>query len=327
MPSNVDHAKILTEFRKQVESEGILKAGDTIGTDDYTLLRFLKARDFDIKNAKSMLEKCQHWRKTVEGVGLDTLYDEIDPFDYPERDTVFKYWPLWFHKTDKEGRPINIQLFGQMNATALFKEVPRDRQWKAFCTNCEVMTREILPACSKARGERVGDAYCIIDLKGFGLSQFWSIKGLVRDSFKISQDYYPETMGHVTVINAPATFAIIWNAIKPWLAPATVKKIDIQGSDYQAALLRDIDADNLPSFLGGNCTCGGGKEGCKGVDSGPWLDGRVYHGHGPSKYRSTKEDTLVNTTPVQNPIALSEKTAVISQADIPEPRLPAEDVL
>ena len=28
-----------------------------------------------------MLSNCQKWRQTVEGVGLDALYDEIDPFD------------------------------------------------------------------------------------------------------------------------------------------------------------------------------------------------------------------------------------------------------
>jgi len=28
-----------------------------------------------------MLVKCQEWRRTVEGVGLDAIYDEIDPFD------------------------------------------------------------------------------------------------------------------------------------------------------------------------------------------------------------------------------------------------------
>lgn len=43
--------------------------------------RFLRARKFDIKNSKIMLSNCQHWRKTVEGVGLDALYDQIDPFD------------------------------------------------------------------------------------------------------------------------------------------------------------------------------------------------------------------------------------------------------
>jgi hypothetical protein len=59
-----------------------------------------------------MFTECQQWRKTVEGVGVDRIYQEIDPWDvspvlenlngrmsfssffqYPERESVFKYWP------------------------------------------------------------------------------------------------------------------------------------------------------------------------------------------------------------------------------------------
>ena len=36
-------------------------------------------------------------------------------------------------------------------------------------------------------------------------------------------------MGRLIVVNAPATFTIIWSAVKPWLAPETVAKIDILG--------------------------------------------------------------------------------------------------
>lgn len=43
--------------------------------------RFLRARKFDLKQAKTMLVNCQHWRKTVEDVGIDELYRQIDPFD------------------------------------------------------------------------------------------------------------------------------------------------------------------------------------------------------------------------------------------------------
>lgn len=28
-----------------------------------------------------MWKNCQHWRSTVEGVGIDELYRQIDPFD------------------------------------------------------------------------------------------------------------------------------------------------------------------------------------------------------------------------------------------------------
>ncbi|KAF8510071.1 CRAL-TRIO domain-containing protein [Hysterangium stoloniferum] len=287
MSSSTSKDEILVEFRRQLESEGILSPGDTIGADDDTLLRFLRARKFDLKNAKVMFEKCQDWRKNVEGVGLDALYEEIDPFDYPERNTVFKYWPLLFHK---KGRPINIQWFGQFDLNALYKEVTPERQWKAFLVNCDALTREILPECTKVKGETVNTIYGIIDLKGFSLNQFWKIKSIVRESFQISQDYYPETMGQLVVINAPATFTIIWTVIKPWLAPETVAKIDILGSDYTDTLLKHVDAENLPESLGGTCTCEG-LGGCRVSSAGPWLDGRVYKGHGPSKYRDNSIGT------------------------------------
>lgn len=61
-----------------------------------------------------MFADCQRWRKTVEGVGIDKLYADMDPFDvgelllfaiallmspeYPEREAVFECWPMWFHK-------------------------------------------------------------------------------------------------------------------------------------------------------------------------------------------------------------------------------------
>lgn len=79
--------------------------------------RFLRARKLKIEEAKKMVINCQEWRKTVEGVGIDALYDQIDPLDasfyiiyrvvvyscwlfdqYPDRELVSKYWPFYYHK-------------------------------------------------------------------------------------------------------------------------------------------------------------------------------------------------------------------------------------
>lgn len=49
--------------------------------------RFLRARKYDTKQAKKMLNDCQEWRRSVEGVGIDKLYQEIDPFDV-------SHWPM-----------------------------------------------------------------------------------------------------------------------------------------------------------------------------------------------------------------------------------------
>jgi hypothetical protein len=94
-----DQGALLKQFRDELTKENLLHEGDSIGTDDATLLyvsavspspsdvspsllrRFLRARQFNLKNAKVMWKNCYEWRKTAEGVGIDELYRRIDPFD------------------------------------------------------------------------------------------------------------------------------------------------------------------------------------------------------------------------------------------------------
>ncbi|KAJ8080592.1 hypothetical protein PM082_017426 [Marasmius tenuissimus] len=88
----------------------------------------------------------------------------------------------------------------------------------------------------------------------------------------MSQDYFPETMGSLFVINAPSSFTMIWSVIKPWLAKETADKTDVLGKDYKERLLEVVDADSLPSILGGNCRCEEAG-GCQYSAVGPWLEG------------------------------------------------------
>lgn len=75
-------------------------------------------------------------------------------------------------------------------------------------------------------------------------------------------------MGKFYIINAPWTFSVVWNVIKPWLDEVTVSKIDILGSAvFKDALLKQIPAENLPEEFGGTCRCPGG---CSLSDAGPW---------------------------------------------------------
>ncbi|KAL0578634.1 hypothetical protein V5O48_003377 [Marasmius crinis-equi] len=277
----------LDVFRKELFDEGILKEGDSIGTDDDTLKRFLRARKYDLVQAKKMIREAQHWRKTVEGVGIDELYNQIDPFDYPERKAVFECWPMWFHKTDKLGRPLNVHYLGAMNVKKLYSACSPERHWQTVLANAESLTREVIPAAVRVHGESAKSVFVVVDLDGFSLGQFWQMKGLVQKSFQMSQDYYPETMGSLFVINAPPTFTLIWSAIKPWLAKETVEKTDILGKDYKARLLELVDAENLPSVLGGNCTCEEAG-GCQFSAVGPWLEGRK--GWGPNSSKTTESE-------------------------------------
>ncbi|OBZ71313.1 Sec14 cytosolic factor [Grifola frondosa] len=93
-----DKETVLQQFRDELVKQDLLHEGDSIGVDDETLLRFLRARGFNLKQAITMWKNCQQWRETVEGVGIDELYRQTDPYDYPEREHVFQCWPLYFHK-------------------------------------------------------------------------------------------------------------------------------------------------------------------------------------------------------------------------------------
>lgn len=85
-------------------------------------------------------------------------------------------------------------------------------------------------------------------------------------------------MGQLAIINAPVTFTMIWSVVRPWLSKETAAKIDILGSDYENVLLELVDAENLPTSLGGKCTCSD-VGGCHLSGAGPWQEGRV--GWGP----------------------------------------------
>ncbi|OSD07256.1 CRAL/TRIO domain-containing protein [Trametes coccinea BRFM310] len=268
-----DKEEILKEFRETLVKQDLIRDGDTIGTDDDTLLRFLRARHFNLKQSTIMWKNCQHWRKTVEGVGIDELYRQIDPFDYPERELVFDCWPLYFHKVDKKGRPLNFHHFGGINLNKLQKNMSLERFWRTVLVNCEALTREVLPAAAEAAGRPIGGTFVVVDLAGFGISQFWQMKDFARSSFQVSQDYFPETMAQLAIVNAPMGFSTIWNVMKPWLAKETVAKVAIYGSDYRKALLELIDEDALPASLGGKCTCNG-MGGCMKSNAGPWMHER-----------------------------------------------------
>ncbi|KAI5122799.1 hypothetical protein M0805_000142 [Coniferiporia weirii] len=270
-----EHEATLRKFKQELLDEGIItEEGDSLGTQhDWVLLRFLRARKYNTKNAKLMIKNCLEWRRTVQTVGIDELYRRFDPYDFPERQDVFKYWPIWYHKTDKLGRPVNVQSLGAIDTAGLYKVITPERFWESMVTTADGAMREILAGSSYAAGRIVDDIFVIVDLKDFGLNKFWQMKGLIRDSFQMSQDYFPETMGILVVINAPYSFSAIWNAVRPWLAKETQDKVRIFGADYKSFLLEHIDAENLPASLGGTCTCSD-VGGCELSNVGPWMEDR-----------------------------------------------------
>jgi hypothetical protein len=84
----------------------------------------------------------------------------------------------------------------------------------------------------------------------------------IRAIADCDQKYYPETLNKFFLVNAPSAFVYVWKIVKAWLDPGVIAKIQILGVDYKESLLAQIEPENLPSFLGGDCTCEHMDGGC-----------------------------------------------------------------
>jgi len=93
-----------------------------------------------------------------------------------------------------------------------------------------------------------------------------STKELFQLAAQVGSDYYPETMGHTFIVNAPMLFRGIWKVAKGFLDERTRNKIAVKGEKYLEFLLEYADKDALPVFLGGT------DETPFPCDKGPWQE-------------------------------------------------------
>ncbi|KAL2176626.1 CRAL-TRIO domain-containing protein [Thermothelomyces heterothallicus CBS 202.75] len=261
------------QLRLLLESEGYKERLDTL-----TLLRFLRARKFDVELAKTMFIECEKWRQ-------ETKLDELLPtWEYPEKEEVFKYYPQYYHKTDKDGRPVYIEQLGGIDLTAMYKITTAERMLTNLAVEYERVADPRLPACSRKAGTLLETCCTIMDFKGVGLAKAPQVYGYVKQASALSQNYYPERLGHLYLINTPWGFSTVWSVVKGWLDPVTVKKIHVLGSNYQKELLAQIPAENLPKQFGGTCECEGG---CHLSDMGPWREEQWAR---PAKWEKKKKE-------------------------------------
>lgn len=250
----------LVKTKQDLIEQGVFDRSQ-LPNDGY-LCRFLRARDWDVKKSVQMLAKSESWKKEFGAIELFNTWHQSEE----ERRAILTAWPQYFHKQDKEGRPLYVQ-HCDVNASALFAAASADRLTQHFVVDFLECIEMRYPACEEASGRTVDDSLIVMDMDSVSMGAFWSVRTLLLRIIDYSQSYFPETSGKIRIVNGGWLFETMYATLKPFIATKTAEKIKVYGADYKERLLEEVDAENLPVSLGGTCECEGG---CVFADAGPW---------------------------------------------------------
>lgn len=204
---------------------------------DGLLLRFIRARKWELDKSLQMIAKTLEWRVNVSKV--DTIIYEGERAAYADGQEGFLR-NLELQKAvicgrDKDGRPIVCV---------------RPKLHHAKDQSLEEMKRYSLLIIEQARlflKDPVDTATVIFDLTDFSLSNmdYAPVQFLIT----CFEAHYPESLGRLYIHKAPWIFSPIWKVIKKWLDPVVASKIYFTKTTDD---LKDyIACDQLPVYLDG----------------------------------------------------------------------------
>eukprot|EP01111_Echinosteliopsis_oligospora_P017489 TRINITY_DN75_c0_g1_i2.p1 TRINITY_DN75_c0_g1~~TRINITY_DN75_c0_g1_i2.p1 ORF type:complete len:224 (-),score=29.97 TRINITY_DN75_c0_g1_i2:134-805(-) len=196
--------------------------------DDRMLLRFLRARKFDVNASYQMILACIKFRVEFQGVGVDAI-----TFDSCKREATSG--KSFIHGTDNTGRPIVI-VRPRLHDPALTDPSESERYIIFMMEHC----RKTLPP-------NMEQVTLIFDMTGVSKKNM-DLK-TTKYMVTVLQNYYPESLGAVLVYNSTWIVSAVWKVVKPWLDQVTAAKVVFVDDK---AIKTYIGDNNLLSEYGGS---------------------------------------------------------------------------
>ncbi|KAJ1801369.1 Non-classical phosphatidylinositol transfer protein (PITP) [Coemansia sp. RSA 2399] len=196
---------------------------------DVILAKFLKARNNDLDQAREMLTNTLKWRAEF---GVDALLDETFPED------VFGSVG-YMHGTDKEGRPVTYNFYGNLDNKAVFGDLERFLRWRVQLHERGMRAVDFV---------NTSDMVQVHDYDGVGIFSYDKYaRAASRATVQVMSDNYPETLATKVFANVPAWGETIFNIIGRWLSDDTKRKfVVVSATNAYAALADRIDPENIP---------------------------------------------------------------------------------
>jgi hypothetical protein len=236
---------VLTAFRSHVRD--VLKVTDA-RFDDWYLLRFCRARKFELKKVIEMFTTFINWRKEkdIDG-GITKDFTAIANMKKKE-------WEHGYYGVSRDGFPVYIERYANTDIDFILKNFNEDQLRAYFSNSFETMLHCIWPECSRAAGRRIDRNITILDVKGFGVMRMTKsdTRAFLNMATKVAQDFYPECQGKMFIVNTGWSFSALWAIVKIWLDEKTKKKISVLGSSYMKEITKYVDPSQIPESLGGS---------------------------------------------------------------------------
>lgn len=225
------------------------------------LLRFCRARQFDMKKVDMMLDKFFKWRDQKD-------MKRIANRDFRDFTHLMQNHESGRYGVDVEGRPIIIERVGLSNSKEIMNVNDPITIEDYFIQMYERSLFIEFPIASQFCNKRVEQTFLIVDLKNVNIGKIFDnkFKEFLKFIAVMSQDYYPEMLGKMFIVNAPFLFKGVWSVVKLWLDKKTKSKIEMHSDVPIKRIQEFLNIDNIPTFLGGKC------ERPIRENFGPWKD-------------------------------------------------------
>lgn len=219
--------------------------------EDGLLLRFLRARGFDVAKATEMLRADLEWRAEQRVAELAACTEAevlgCDPA------IIAHYLPYWADSVDLQGRAAVWAKWGDLRVDEVLKVTTHEGMLRHHIWQQEAQMRRLRDHAIRA-GVWVAQCVNVVDARHWhpGLASRAAMSFL-REIAAIDQAHYPERMGAIVVINAPYTLSACWAIISSWLDAASRAKVHIISSErYWKPLLASLfPPDQIPAEYGG----------------------------------------------------------------------------
>lgn len=208
---------------------------------DVILLKFLRARDFKVKEALAMLKSVVAWRKDF---GIEDLLEE--DFGSELHKLVFMYG------FDKEGHPVCYNAFGEFSNKELYHNTfaDEDKRTKFLRWRIQLLEKSIRNLDFSPDG--ISTFVQVNDLKnspGFFAKE---LRQATNQALQLLQDNYPEFVAKQVVVNVSWWYLAFYKMISPFFTQRSKSKFVFVGpSKSTETLLKYIAPEQLPVQFGG----------------------------------------------------------------------------